>query len=191
MCQALGHFVYQISFAGFVILLRRLHCKGPRIPDLLHSFDDVYVAGAPAQIRGKHIDDLFIGHARVFLQCACDQHQETRSAKAALQCVVLNESLLQRIKLVTDCQVFNRANLVPLRLDSEHQACTYRLSVDKNGASAADAMLTPDMRAGKAAVFAQSVREGFAGLNMDAICLGVYVEGKVGFICHDRLSLFI
>src|SRR6202040_1834161 len=50
-----------------------------------HRLDDVLVAGAAAQVRGEHVDQLVIGDLRLALQHARDQHEEARRAEAALQ----------------------------------------------------------------------------------------------------------
>src|SRR5579863_6022148 len=42
-----------------------------------HRLDDVLIAGAAAQVRGKHIDQIFVADMRVLFQHVGGEHQKT------------------------------------------------------------------------------------------------------------------
>src|SRR5262249_19195760 len=81
---------------------------------------------------------------------------------------------------------FDRPDLPAISLDREHQAGTDRLAVEDDGAGAADAMLAADMRAGLAAVIADSVDQGLARLDTDRVRLAVDRQRDVDLVTHQR-----
>ena len=72
---------------------------------------------------------------------------------------MFDESLLHRMKFRAVRQSLYRPDLSSLGLDSEHQARSYRLIVQQHRARAANAMLTPDMRARATTFLAQCIDE--------------------------------
>src|SRR5215469_7556168 len=64
----------------------------------LNSLHDVLVSGAPAQIAGDTPADLLLTGRRILLQKDIRRHQHARRAIAALETVLLLESLLQRME---------------------------------------------------------------------------------------------
>src|ERR671914_212570 len=93
------------------------------------------------------------------------KHQKSRRAKSALQAVVIDESLLQRMQLVAGCQTLDGANLLSLRLDGKHQAGTDGLAVNDHSAGAADTVLAANMRSGLPAFVANGIDKGAAWLH--------------------------
>ena len=75
-------------------------------------------------------------------------------------------------------------DLAALRLHGEQQARAHRLAVGQHGASAADAVLAPEVGAGQTAVLAQSIGQGLARLDGDAVLVAVdpqhHGHGHVG-----------
>src|SRR5215831_6134420 len=53
-----------------------------------HRLDDVLIAGAAAQVRGQHVNQLLVADVRLALQHAGDQHEEAGRAEAALEPVM-------------------------------------------------------------------------------------------------------
>ncbi len=108
----------------------------------------------------------------LLLQRVRRQHQEARRAEAALQAVVVDEGLLQRMQLLAVGEPFDGADLPAVGLDREHQAGADRLAVEDDRAGAADAVLAADMRAGLAAVVADRVDQRLARLDADRMRRG-------------------
>lgn len=88
--------------------------------------------------------------------------------------MTLHEALLHRAERSTrGSQALDRDDLGPVGLDGEHQAGADRLSVTQHRASPANAMLTADVRAGQAAVFAQEIRQQPATLHGPSVVAAV------------------
>src|SRR5687767_12251934 len=101
------------------------------------------------------------------------KHQKARRAKSALQAMVIDESLLQRMQLVPGCQTLDRAYLFPLRLDSKHQAGTDRLAINHHSAGATDAVFAADMRSGLPAFVADGIDQSAARLHAYGVIMPV------------------
>src|ERR1700746_1670906 len=82
----------------------------------LHRFDNVLIAGAAAQIAGDTPADLLVSRISVLLQQGISREQHSRSAEAALQSVLLLESLLQRMELAILHETFHREQLAAICL---------------------------------------------------------------------------
>src|SRR5688500_8623186 len=80
----------------------------------LHRLDDILIAGAAAEVGREYIQQLVVADVRIPLQRIRRQHQEARRAEAALQSVVIDEGLLQRVQRVTVRQALDGADLPPL-----------------------------------------------------------------------------
>ena len=117
------------------------------------------------------------------------EHQEARRAVAALQPVMRDERLLQRMQLAAVRQPLHGAYLLALRLHREHQARAHRLAVDDHRAGAADAVLAADMRAGLPAIVADGVDQRLARLDADGVVAAVDGQRDVEFfdyVGHQR-----
>src|SRR4029077_17727526 len=89
---------------------------------VLDRVDDVLVAGAAAQIPGDALADLPLGWRRRVVEERHGRHDHARRAVAALQAVLLPESLLQRMQLAVARQPFDRGDLRAVGLDGEDRA---------------------------------------------------------------------
>ena len=165
-----------------VTCLRAAH----RVAGGTHRLDDVLVAGAAAEIGREHVEQLVVADVRIVLQRVRRQHQEARRAEAALQAVVVDEGLLQRMQLLAVGEPFDGADLPAVGLDREHQAGADRLAVEDDRAGAADAVLAADMRAGLAAVVADRVDQRLARLDADRVRAAVDRQRDVDLVAHQR-----
>ena len=77
---------------------------------------------------------------RISLKHACREHQKPGRAKAALQGVVFDEGLLQRVQLIAGGQSLDGSDPAPPRLNREHQAGANGGVIDKYGAGSAHAV---------------------------------------------------
>ncbi len=130
-----------------------------------NSLDDVLVAGAAAEVGRQHVKQIVIADVRLEFEHTDGKHQKARRAEPALKPVVIHEGLLHWMQLVAIGQALNRSDLFTVRLHSEHQAGTHRLTIDNHGARAADAVLTTDVGASLAAIFADCIGQSTPWLN--------------------------
>src|SRR6476646_9600538 len=65
----------------------------------LDGLHDVHVAGAAAQIPGDRLADVLFAWLRVAAEQGVTRHHHARGAEAALEAVLLEEPLLNRIEL--------------------------------------------------------------------------------------------
>src|SRR5712692_1304321 len=84
---------------------------------VLNGFDDVDVAGAAAQIARDPPTDLLLGRIGVGSEQRFRAEEHARRAESALQAVLLEETLLQRVELTVLLQAFDRFDLVAVGLD--------------------------------------------------------------------------
>ena len=96
-----------------------------------HRLPDVLVAGAAAEVALQSPLDLLVGGRRVLLQEIGGGHDETGSAEAALQAVLVPERLLHGVEGAVLGQPFDRRHLLPVCLDREDAARLHRLAVDR------------------------------------------------------------
>src|SRR5213596_75823 len=128
-----------------------------------HGRDDVLVTGAAAQIPGQRLADLALVRIGMLAQERHERHEDARRAEAALQPVGLAERGLERMQRIAPPravrQPLDRRDVVPIRLDGEHQAGAHRLAVQQHGTGAAHAVLASNVRAGETQLVAQEVGE--------------------------------
>src|SRR5262249_17122949 len=107
--------------------------EGMALPHLprrfLHRSDDVLVPGAAAVGPFEPVADLGLAGLRVLLQEIGRGQDHARSAEAALQPVLLPESLLQGMERAVPGQAFDRRDVRAIRLDGEHRAGLHGLPV--------------------------------------------------------------
>src|SRR5919199_4678971 len=83
------------------------HLRGP----VLDRFDDVDVAGAPAQVAGDSAPDLLLGWTWIGGEQGLGHHQHAGRAEAALKPVLLPETLLERGQLTNLFQTLDGLDL--------------------------------------------------------------------------------
>src|SRR5215212_10134719 len=123
---------------------------------------------------------------RLALKRVRRQHQKSRRAESALQTVMINESLLQRMQAVPGCHAFDGADLFALRLDGKHQTRTDRFAINHHSAGAADAVLTTDMGSGLPAFIADGIDKGAARLHANGVITLIDGELYVDLLVHSR-----
>src|SRR5712691_5587817 len=101
------------------------------------GLNDIDVAGAAAQIAFQRELDLVVRGIRVLLQQVHGLHDHAGRAEAALQAVLLPETLLHRVQLARRCQTLDRQDVGALGLHREHGARFHGLAVQVDGAGAA------------------------------------------------------
>src|SRR5437660_4666394 len=153
-----------------------------------HRLDDVLIAGATAEVRREHVDQLLVADIRLALQHARDQHEEPGRAEAALQAVVLHEGALEHGKLIARREPLDRADRLADGLHGKHEARAHRRAIDQHRARAAHAVLAADVGAGETAVLTDRIGERAPGLDTDRVVAAVDGEHEVAHAAHGRFS---
>ena len=103
-----------------------------------------------------------------------------RRAVAALERVVLDERLLQRVQIVPVGQTFDGDDLGPLERDGQRQARVGAAAVDQHRAGTALAVRAAVLGAGQVEVLAQEVEQRRAGVDRDVVRDAVHPQLHVG-----------
>ena len=142
-----------------------------------HGLDDVLIAGAPTQVAGECVANLFVAElvplAHGF-QERLEAHQKAGGTEATLQCMLSAEGVLQRVELTgLRREALDRPQFRSMNLNSEEQAGADRFAVEPHRAGPAGAVLTADVRAGQTQVVAEEVAEQRPWLNGGGPALSV------------------
>src|SRR3989338_3767208 len=111
------------------------------------------------------------------------------SAKTALQGVVAEKGLLNRVEFVALCQTFYRNNFGAIGLNRQKDARANDGSIQKYGAGAAHAMLAAQVHPGKAEILPEKVSQGFARLHLAFGADAIDLERNFHYV--GRLHLFL
>src|SRR5919108_2994124 len=130
---------------------------GHHLRGRLDGLDDVVVTGAAAQIALQPQPDLALGWVWIALQELLGRHDHARGAEAALQPVLIPERLLQRVKLRSLGQTFDRRDLGAVGLDGEQCARLDAVPVQLNRTGTAVARIAADVRSGQSCLLADVV----------------------------------
>src|SRR5438105_12557921 len=98
-------------------------------------------------------------------------HDLPGGAIAALEGIALNESGLQRMKLLALRETFNRFDIPSLDQCGERQARLHALAIQEHRAGAALTEAATLLRAGKVQVLPQSIEERRARIERQAVLL--------------------
>ncbi len=150
--------------------------------------DDVLVAGAAAEIARDRDPYLLLGRVRIVAQEFEQGRQHAWRAEAALQAVVLVESLLQRVQFGgRRGDALDREDLVAVRLHREHQAGARGIPVEQDGAGAAHAVLAAQMRTREAELVPHEIRERHTDLDLFLVALAVDGQRDLALFTHGCL----
>ncbi len=118
------------------------------------------IAGTAAKIARKRVPDFVLRGVRVLLQKWHKRHQNARRAVSTLESMRLPERLLNGVQFIRVWrQPFDSGDLMTVRLDREQEAGTRRLTIEQNGAGAADPVFTTDMCSREPQFMAQKIAE--------------------------------
>src|SRR5215831_12827995 len=126
---------------------------------VLHRLDDVHIAGAAAQVARDRLADLLLARVLVAREERAGGHEHSRRAEAALQTVLLGETLLHRVELASLLQSLDRGDARAVGLHRENGAGLDRVAVEVDRARAAVRGVAADMRAGHAEGLPQKVHQ--------------------------------
>src|SRR5262249_6784502 len=125
------------------------------------------IAGAATEIARNCVDDVVSGRVRIASKQRMRHENHGRCAVTALQTVCFTEGILQRRQFAgARRDAFDCRNRCPFGLRCEHQARAHGDSVKENGTRAADAVLATGMRTLETKIFAQTIEQRGAWLNL-------------------------
>src|SRR5262249_6421893 len=105
--------------------------------NFFYRVDNVGIAGATTEVADQRAADFVVGQLAICPNELSHVHQNSGTAKSALQSVMVVERLLQRVQLSIDCKPFDRCNRTTVRLHGQHQAGFYCFTVEVHRAGAA------------------------------------------------------
>src|SRR4051812_49112393 len=116
-------------------------CRGPRVAHLTNGGDDAGVGATATEVATHPLADLVVA-ARVPLGQTCHARANlSGGAKAALQAVVLEERLLERVEAVAEGEALDGGHLGAVERDGERQTRQDAPALDEHGAGAALAVV--------------------------------------------------
>jgi hypothetical protein len=102
-----------------------------------------------------------------------ESYDESGCAEAALRSIVVNEGLLDRVKVFALHQRFNRGDSLALSLDRQNRAGIDRAIVEKYGAGTTLAAVAHALGASDIKLIAERVEQGNPRLNVQSMALAV------------------
>jgi len=155
----------------------------------LDRVDDVLIAGAAAEIAIERVADFLLGGVGVAFEELAGSHDHAGGAEAALEAVLVPESLLDGVEVAIGGEAFDGDDVAAVGLDREHGAAFDDFAVKGDGACAADGRLAADVGAGEAGDFAKVVDEEHA--RFDFIGVRFAVDGQGDFSFHVGSAYFM
>jgi hypothetical protein len=122
-----------------------------------HGVDNAEIPGASAEIAAEFkLDALPVGmrNARHHIVSG---NKHTRGAKPALHTMTLDKTVAYHGTDAVVPNAFNGLDHTSVGCNCQHQARTYGRAIDKDRASAADAVLAPEMRAREELIVSQKI----------------------------------
>ena len=139
------------------------------------------VAGATTQIAFQCLGDLRAVGLRIPLEQLHSGQDHAGRAVTTLQTVAFPKPFLHGMQFAVFGQPFDGCQFATIRLHGEDRARLDRLSVEQNGARAADARLATHVRAGEPAVVAQEMDQQRARLDFMLLFQSVDANGDGRF----------
>src|SRR5262249_145934 len=112
---------------------------------VFHCIHDMLVPRASAEIALEPLTNLSLIRLRMLLQQSTRRHDHPGRAIAALQTMVLPETLLHRMQPRFGSESFNRRHLRAVSLNREQPPGLHRSPIEQNRACPADRSLTSDV----------------------------------------------
>src|SRR5712691_11214593 len=132
---------------------------------LPHRLDDGVIAGAAAVVARQRLPDLPRARSRLSGQQILSGQDHARSAEAALERVLLRESLLEIEDFAGTRHALDGLDTTAVALDGQHEAAAHDGAVHPHGAGAADAVLAAHVRARQLEPVAEKVHEALSRLD--------------------------
>src|SRR5699024_1434935 len=129
---------------------------------LPYGLQDLLVAGAPTQVPGQRLPDLFVRRLGVTADQVVRGHHEPRGAESALHRTTVDEGLLYRVQLVTVGKPLDGTHLTALDLACGNHARAGGHTVDVDGARTTFALFAGVLRSRESQPLTQDVQQALA-----------------------------
>ena len=143
---------------------------------LLDRGDDVGIGAAAADVAAHQLADFVGGRRPALRDEARGRADLTGRAVAALECVVVDEGLLQRMQRAVGGEPLDGGDLGAVLHDDQRQAGIDAPAVDQDRAGAALALIAALLGAGQIETVAQRVEQGRPGRDGQRTFLAVDVK---------------
>lgn len=158
---------------------RRVIDTSALLPDLGGTYycpDDARLRAAAAEIGVERAANLaFVGSRIPIEQCFCSE-QHAVAAVAALQCLLVQECPLNRMRCIDGANSFERRHVPACYRHGIDEAGACRGTIYQHGAGTTLAETATKLRAIQIEVVAQHVEEFYVVINRDAYLLAVQAE---------------
>ena len=146
---------------------------------LIHCVNNFGIASAAANVASQIIPDLLLGGVRILIQQGNHRQNHTRCTEAALECKAVYKCLLDRVEQIALFHALNGNDFPALYFTGERCTGGNDLSVQKNSASAAVAIVTSLFHTGKAKFLTEHIHQRSVRLH----CCGIF--HAIDMKCHD------
>ena len=149
--------------------------------------DNPVVGTAAAEMTGQRLADIGVGRTRFLIQQFLGLHDHAVDAIAALRGLLVDEGLLQRMRLLDGAERLDGGDLGIAERADRGDAGARRLAVDQHRAGAALRQPTAELRPGEEQIVPQHVEQRRIGFGRRAVACTIDFETDG----HDRgLSLW-
>src|SRR5262245_10951181 len=138
-------------------------------PSLAESRDNVGVSAAAANIAAHELADFLRGFCPTLRDQPCRRANLPRRAVAALERIMVDERLLQRMQRALGRETLNCGDLRTVVHDGKRQARIDAPPVNEHGTGAALALIAAFFRPGQVQMLAQQVKERCAGIEHEVM----------------------
>src|SRR6185437_15638902 len=162
-------------------------CRTTLLRGALNRPHDAHVRAASAQNAVQCVLDIVAAGLRVVVEQCLGRHDHAVHAIAALHRLLIDESLLERVRFIDASQALERGDLVACRGRQRHDTGSYGRAVHDNGAVHACGQAAAEFRPMQFEVVAQRVQQHAVGRRIDHMILAVDIDGDG--IGHELLFL--
>jgi len=141
---------------------------------LFNGLQNIDIRPAPAKIPRKILLNLLLRRVCVFFQKRHRRKHKPRRAIGTLKPGLLDEGLLNGMQIAILGKPFNGLDVMPHRLNGQHQATADQLAVEQHRTRPAHADSTPLLRADQVQFLPQDGKER-PGIAFDGV--GLVVDG--------------
>src|SRR6266516_568982 len=166
--------------------------------------DDVRIGSTPAEIAAHALPNLVVVElhmigAQIGTYCTrpaslgLAQHSDRRAdlsgrTVAALERVVCDERLLERVQVLTICQPLDSDDLDILMRDGEREAAVGTPTIKQDGTGSALTVVAAFLGTSESETFAQQVQERRPGIDEKLMYCSIHLKGDLKFH-SSRVSL--
>src|SRR5262245_1668992 len=136
------------------------------------------MGAAAAQVCGESLAHVMLGRPWIAVEQVLRGHDHSIDAIAALSRLLIDEGLLQRVRLLNGSEALDRRDLGVTNRPNLCDAGACRSAVNQHGASATLGQPAPELGTVKREIVAQDVKEGRIGFGWNRVACTVDLEAN-------------